>query len=143
MFKKVSSCLVLCLSLTACGINEPVEPMTYTYNTSNKPANQRLINQIRVSDVSDRRFKEALEQSLQNTSLNNKNSDAHYVLNAKIDRFESPSTIAIHYRLIDSVTNSAIYSKTIDSSYSAAVKDSFAGAARENIRLLIEDLYKL
>jgi len=177
MLKKIGSCLLVtisCLQLSACGINASVEPMTYTYNTMKKPVNHRLVNNINVtevsgghalnpllvSEISDATFKEALEKSLQNTSLYNPDSKANYSLNANIVRFERPmigldftSTLYVHYKLTDSKTHATVYSKTIKSAHTATVGDALVGvvrvklanegAARENIRLLIEDLYKL
>ncbi|MGQ3891668.1 hypothetical protein [Legionella sp. CNM-4043-24] len=177
MLKKIGSCLIVslsCLSLTACGINASVEPMTYTYNTTDKPANKSLINHIKVSEVrgghcvnpllvpeiSDESFKAALEKSLQSASLFTAKPEARYTLSANIVRFERPligldfkSTLLIHYKLNDSLTHNTIYSKTISSSHTATMNDAVVGvtrvklanegAARENIRLLIKDLYKL
>lgn len=154
MIKKIGSCLIVslsCISLSGCGINASVEPMTYTYTATQKPANHRLLNSIGVaevsggheinpllgSEISDNSFREALEKSLQNSKLYQQNPSANYLLNAKIMRFERPvigfdfkATLTVNYKLINTKNNTTVYSKTITSSHTATVKDAFVGVTR-------------
>ena len=179
MKKRVISSLAVlscCITLSGCGINASIEPMTYDYQqahkTAKKPANKNLIHAITVAEVkgghtinpllapevSNENYKLALEKSLQNAQLLQEGSPGDYSLQATIERFERPiagfdftATLVVNYKLTKS--NKIIFDKTITSSHTAKMSDSFIGvtrlkmanegSARNNIKQLINDLYKI
>lgn len=117
------------------------------------------INPLLASEISNESYKMALEKSLQSADLFKQDEQGKYSLKAKIVRFERPvmgldfkSTLIVHYQLHDIKHNKEVFNKTIKSSYVAKFNDSIIavtrlklaneGAARENIKQLIGDLYK-
>lgn len=119
-------------------------------------------NPLWTSQINNENFKQALKISLINANLYNKFSgeNSKYMLNAQLIKLEQPLigldftvNCEVHYDLKDVKTNKVIFNKNIASSYTATVSDAFVagerlklaneGAARTNIKKLIEDLYQL
>ncbi|CAM4418058.1 MAG: hypothetical protein LEGION0403_FIIPPAGN_02124 [Legionella sp.] len=117
------------------------------------------INPLLASEISNENFKAALEKSLQHAQLSHGIKPGTYSLKATIVRFERPvigldfkSTLIVNYKLFAAKEPKPIFDKTIKSSYVAKMSDSLIGvtrlkmanegAARENIKLLIKDLYR-
>ncbi len=174
---KSATVLACCATLVGCGINATSESMTYDYqqasNSIKKPKNRNLLNATSVnsvkggheinpmiaSEISNRNYKLALEQSLLSAKLLEKSSPA-YSLDATIIRLARPmigldftSTLSVDYKLSRVDDHKTVYHKTITATYTAQMKDSLIGAtrlkmanegaARENIKLLMNDLYKI
>jgi hypothetical protein len=117
------------------------------------------INPLLASEISNANFKAALTKSLQNAQLYQKITPGKYSLKATILRFERPlvgldfkSSLTVNYKLYTANKEKPLFDKTISSSYIAKVSDSLIGvtrlkianegAARENIKQLIRDLYR-
>jgi len=118
------------------------------------------INPLLISDISDKQFKMALEKSLNNAKLLQESKAANYWLSAKIVRIERPlagldmtTNLYVNYQLCKESCKIVVYNKTIKSSYTAKFTESLVavarlkmaneGAARANIKQLIEDLYTI
>jgi hypothetical protein len=118
-------------------------------------------NPLWISNIGTNDFKQALEKSLDNSTLLAKNeSKGKYSLNANLISIEKPLfgldmtvTATIEYTLEEVSTNKVIFSKTIITPFTATVSDAFMGverlkianegAARKNIEGLINDLLEL
>lgn len=117
------------------------------------------INPLLASEISNENFKAALTKSLQHAQLYQKLAPGKYSLKATILRFERPiiglnfkSNLTVNYKLYKANEEKPVFDKNISSSYVAKVSDSLIGitrlkmanegAARENIKQLIRDLYR-
>ena len=118
-------------------------------------------NPLWTSQIGDKEFKEALEQSLHVVNLlSNGGNTARYLLNANLLRVDQPLigasftvTITVHYTLMDNKNKAEIFNETLSTPYTAKFGDSIIaverlklateGAARVNITKLIEKLYEL
>ncbi len=113
-----------------------------------------------VSKISNNNFKAALVQSLQSAHLYKTLRKAQYNLTADVMNLDQPYVgldmtvkFKVHYRLEDVKKKVYIYDKDVISSYTAKLNDSLSGverlrmanegAARENIKKFIQDLYRL
>ena len=119
------------------------------------------INPLLASEISNNNYKAALEKSLHNAKLSQQSTPAaKYSLDATILRFERPiiglnftSTLTVDYKLSSTKDHKTVFHKTIKASYTAKMSDSLIavtrlkmaneGAARENIKKLINALYKI
>jgi hypothetical protein len=120
----------------------------------------RETNPMWSSQVSSESFQRALELSLQNVGLTNPLIAANkYHLTADILQVSQPMlgldmTVSanVRYSLIESATRKELFSKVIVGVYTAKFSDAFAGAerlklanegaAKRNIQLLVDDLFK-
>lgn len=117
-------------------------------------------NPLWTSQVSNGDFRQALEASLKSAGLLTDGKNGRYRLNAHLDGLRQPVfgaslTVSskVHYVVLDTKTNRAIFEKTIDLPYTAALSDAFAavkrlrlaneGAIRVNIEALINELISL
>lgn len=117
-------------------------------------------NPLWISKINDRNFKEALEKSLQKSGFYAKHNESKYALEAVLIELQQPLagvsftvSARVHYTLKDIQENKIVYDKKITSSYKAKFSESVIaatrlkkateGAARENIKLLINDLSNL
>ncbi|MFZ2314532.1 MAG: hypothetical protein WAW86_02595 [Gammaproteobacteria bacterium] len=117
-------------------------------------------NPLLASNINDENFQIALKESLKKASLYNKINDGKYQLNAHLVKVDRPLfginlkvICQVHYTLKDNKLSKTIYDKDVTSEYTATIHDSAIaltrlkmaneGAARNNIKQLIEDLYKL
>lgn len=118
-------------------------------------------NPLWTSQIGNKEFKEALEQSLRAVNLlSNGENTARYLLNANLLRLDQPLigasltvTITVQYTLIDNKNKAEIFTEALSTSYTAKFGDSIIaverlklaneGAARVNITKLIEKLYEL
>ena len=118
------------------------------------------VNPLVASEISNSNYKAALEKSLQNAKLFQQEAPAKYSLEATILRFERPliglnftSTLIVDYKLSNTKNHKTVFHKIIKTPYTAKMSDSLIGitrlkmanegAARENIKKLINDLYKI
>jgi hypothetical protein len=158
------------LHLTGCATPSDFNAMTYIPQESNicHSSLKRDISvgevsggyaSINTSQISNDDFKKALENSLLIAGLKTQPANANYRLNAKMIKLKQPligidATVSytVNYILI-SKHNNIIYNKNISSSYTAKFSEALMaaerlrlaneGAARENIKKLIDDLCKL
>jgi hypothetical protein len=118
-------------------------------------------NAMWVSKVSSADFQAALERSLQSAGLSAAPaSNAPYALTVNLEELDQPIAgismtvkAVVQYELKNTADGKLVYQRRIESPYTAAFSDSYMaverlrlaneGAARENIRMLIEDLYKV
>lgn len=113
-----------------------------------------------LSKISNSHFKDALIRSLQSAHLYQALPKAQYALTADVMDLDQPYVgldmtvkFKVHYRLQDVKKHIDIYDQDIMSSYTAKLNDSLSGverlrianegAARENIKKFIQDLYRL
>ena len=111
------------------------------------------------SRINNPQFKKALQNSLNIAGLQAYDSHANYTLNATIKELTKPffginatAELTVLYTIVDN-NNEIIYKKDISSSYTAKYAEAFVaaerfrlaveGTTRENIKILIKDLYKL
>lgn len=117
-------------------------------------------NPLLASSINDENFEIALKDSLKEAHLYQKLNDGTYQLNAHLVKLDKPLiginlkvTCQVHYTLKDKTKNNVIYNKDITSDYTATMSDSpiaitrmkiaNEGAARNNIKAFILDLYRL
>lgn len=127
--------------------------------TVNEVKGGHTVNPLLLSEISNQNFKEALEKSLQKAGLYQNTKPGAYSLTATILRFERPmigldfkSSLMVNYKIYENSTKKPVFDKTIKSAYVAKMSDSFVGsirlkmanegAARENIKQLINSLYR-
>lgn len=165
--------LSLSLVLTGCASNATVGGMTYKDQMTGKPKNASLVDNVGISSVTgghetnplwasqinNKNFEQALEASLKNADLYNK-VNGKYQLKATLIKLKQPLlgldlqvVCQAHYTIQNVAVNKVIYDKDITTTYTATFKDSpiaitrlklaNEGAARENIKQLIADLYQL
>jgi hypothetical protein len=120
----------------------------------------RETNPLWMSKINNDNFKAALVQSLQEANLYHQLDGANYSLAATLIRLHQPF-IGINYTVVCEVNyllknianDETVYNKNITTSYTAKFSDSpiavirlkkaNEGAARANIKQLIDDLYQL
>lgn len=117
-------------------------------------------NPLWTSQVDNTRFRAALEQSLASSGLLADGRMDSFLLTADLQSLKQPMfgasmtvTASIRYRLVDRVSDAAVYDRTISIPYTAKFSDSFIGterlklanegAIRLNIEALIQDLVVL
>ena len=118
-------------------------------------------NPLWTSQIGDKEFKEALEQSLRAVNLlSSGENTARYLLRANLLRVEQPLigasftvTITVQYTMRDNENKAEIFNETLSTPYTAKFGDSIIaverlklateGAARVNITKIIEKLYEL
>jgi len=117
-------------------------------------------NPLLASQINNENFKSALEKSLQHADLYHNLNGEKYQLNASLVKLDRPFigldltvNCKVHYTLRDLKLKKTIYDKDISSSYTATFSDAALaitrlkmaneGAAKANIKKLIEDLYHL
>jgi len=117
-------------------------------------------NPLWASEISNENFQAALAQSLQQAGLYREYPGSHYLLSANLIQLKQPLVglnltvvCTVQYQLENTKDNNMIYNKIITTSYTATFSDSpiavvrlkkaNEGAARENIKQLITDLYHL
>ncbi|MGB6976179.1 MAG: hypothetical protein WBE18_01790 [Gammaproteobacteria bacterium] len=162
--------LMLCGCATGASVDQMIPhgiPTLKPKNVSlanNITVNQTLggheTNPLWTSQISNANFKAALIQSLQQANLYHQFNGSGYALNATFVRLQQPFLgvsltvrCTVNYVLENLKTNKVIYSRRIATSYTATFSDSplattrlrmaNEGAARENIKELITDLYQL
>lgn len=117
-------------------------------------------NPLWTSQINNAGFQTALVQSLKEANLYQELDDAKYILNVNLVKLHQPLvgfnftvTCEVNYLLQDAQSKATLYSKNVVSSYTAKISDhpmavtrlkvANEGAARENIRQFINDLYQL
>lgn len=117
-------------------------------------------NPLWVSKINNDNFKDALKRSLADSRLLANYPESKYLLTANLLKLEQPFlgfnltvNCQVQYRLKNNITSKIVYDKTIDSQYTATLSDSplavtrmklaNEGAAKENIKRLVEDLYRV
>lgn len=120
----------------------------------------RESNPLWTSQINNENFKAALVQSLQASNLYNELASSKYALSANLIKLKQPlvgfdMTVSceVHYTLQNIKNKRSLYDKNIASTYTATISDAFIGverlkmanegAARENIKMLLADLYQL
>ncbi|MDF2867757.1 MAG: hypothetical protein K0S11_1227 [Gammaproteobacteria bacterium] len=116
-------------------------------------------NPLWTSQINNENFKQALVRSLQQASLYNDSTKPKYVLSANLMMLDQPiagfdmtASCQVHYTLRDVKKDKIVYRDDILASYTAKGGDAFLGmerlkkategAAKANIRKLIETLYQ-
>ena len=117
-------------------------------------------NPLWTSQISNSGFQKAVVGSLESSKLYPKLQTAGYRLTAKLVQLHQPFLgldltvkATVHYQLLNTKTDKVKFNKTIKSKYTATFSDSPVafirlkvaneGAARMNIKQLIQDLYRL
>lgn len=118
-------------------------------------------NPMWTSEIGSDQFKMALEQSLAKARLLDiVREDSNYELSVRMLEVDQPwggidmtVTATISYQLIDRTNNRVVYDRTISRPYTAEFSDALLGferlrkanegAARENIRNFVDDMYDL
>lgn len=125
----------------------------------NKVSGGQGTNPLWTSEIGNDEFKEALIDSLRAAKLLSLGANQLYVLNAEMISVDQPLlgfsftvTATIEYTLTRISDGERIFSKLISSPYTVTVGDAFLaierlklaneGAARENIKELIDNLYQ-
>lgn len=120
----------------------------------------RSTNPIGKSQVNNQSFKAALIASLQKANLYATLSSSHYNLTAHLLELKKPfvgismtDECKVHYKIIDKKTHKIIFNKIISNQYTAKFSSAIfgikrlrlanEGVIRNNIKILIEKLYKL
>lgn len=157
------------INMTGCATNADSNAMVYISSDSQKSRNSYLHQNIAISEVNggqasmlsskinNLEFKKALESSLMVAGLETDRRKATYLLDVNIIKLDQPLfggfnltvNFLVNYKLIDK-NNKMIYTKNISSTYTAKFSETFSaeerlrfaneGAARENIREVINDL---
>jgi hypothetical protein len=139
----------------------PIKSKVLLKNISvNQVAGGEATDPLWMSEVGAIAFKQALVESLQDSSLYNELAASHYHLNANLVELKKPlmgidltDTCKVHYQLIDARTNKTVFDKVIVNQYTAEFSDALIeikrqrlaneGVVRGNIHQLIEELYRL
>jgi len=158
------------ITLTGCATNADSNAMTYISHQSASKSDfknnitvwnvQGGSQSILSSQITNLSLKKALENSLSVAGFETDYNKAKYLLDAKLIRLDQPLlggiditvNCTINYTLTNK-NNKIIYNKEIYSTYTAKFSESFnfserlrlanEGAARENIKKLINDLYDI
>lgn len=161
------------IGLTGCASTADSNGMMYVYQSPQTIKSTQLKNNISVAEVmggqktnplwvskiDNANFKAALKKSLASSSLFHDLQGAKYILTADLIKLQQPLlglnltvNCEVHYS-IKNAMHKKVYDKNISSTYTAKFGDSLLaferlrlaneGAARENIKLLIKDIYNL
>ena len=138
---------------------QPPKSSALLHNISvNDVAGGHETNPLWTSQISNSGFKQALEISLKNSKLYSKLNNANFQLSARLIKLDQPFlgldlkvVAVVDYALKSRKTGKTVFNKTITSQYTATFSDSpiafirlkiaNEGAARMNIKQLIQDLY--
>lgn len=135
----------------------------HPYSVAVRTAGGRETDKMGASQISDQDFAEALRQSITTTKLFSKvveGQDSDYLLSVFVANLEQPMmgfsmTVKMEaaWSLTEVKSGKVIWKDTINSTYTASASAAFAGverlriategAARENIKMGIEELSKL
>ena len=166
----VSSMFVLAGCATNAGTDKMVPHYAMTQPPKNKELKRGITvgqvtgghetNPLWMSKINNENFKSALVQSLQEANLYHLLDGAKYNLEATLIRLHQPFigfnytvVCEINYLLKNIANSKTIYNKNITTSYTAKFSDSpiaivrlkkaNEGAAKANIKQLVDDLYQL
>ena len=139
---------------------KPINTMLINHIEVGQVTGGHETNPLGFSSVTNENFKLALSNSLRKEKIYNESGSTYYVLDAQLVKFIQPlfgldMTVICdaHYQLHSINNNQILYDKNIITSYTAKFTDAAygvnrmqiatEGAAKANIKQLIDDLYLL